>query len=451
MSITLRMDRLPLGRFHWKLLLVTGLGSTFRSVNIGVVAYVLASLISDWNLSSAEAGAVASTGIAGMVLGVALVGALADRFGRKLIFEATFVLFGIGALLSGISWSLPSLLFFRFVAGIGLGGGSPPVLTLVSELSPSRHRGLMMLLLEGFWVIGSSLAALLAALVIPSLGWRMAFLVGAIPLLYVVVMQWLLPESPRFLLGKGRVREAEETVRKIERECGVEPEDGIEVESSPRSLSADGAARAAPRRARLTDLFSGIYLKRTACIWILWAVVCYCYYGVYMWLPSLVVSAGFSMFDSFTLMFFVTLAQLPGCVFGALLVDRIGRKRTLVPSLLLCGISSYLFSLWASAQSILIFGSLISFFLLGAWGIMTTFTAELYPTRLRSTGVGWAGALGRLVGVAAPMATGLIVSQTGGGYGPVFLSFALILLLGGLSVAFLGEETMGQSLERLST
>lgn len=443
-SVTLRIDRLPLTRFHWKVLLVSGFASSFRSMNLGIISYVIASLIADWKLSPAEAGSVGSVGIAGMVLGVMLVGALADRFGRKFMLEATFVIFGIAGLLSGISWNLLSLLFFRFIAGIGFGGGSPPVLSLLSELSPSRHRGLMLLLLEGFWVTGSAGAALLAYLVIPSLGWRMAFSLGAVPLAYLFVIHWLLPESPRFLLDRGRAREAEDTVRRIEEECGVQPGGSV------ASLASDGASRTPPSRAGLSELWSGEYLKRTICIWILWAFVCYSYYGVFIWLPSLVVAAGFSMADSFKLVFFVTLAQVPGCIFGGFLVDRIGRKRTLVPFLLVSGASALMFGLSTGVESVLLWGSLISFFLMGAWGTMTAFTAELYPTRLRSTGLGWSGALGRLVGVIAPMATGFIVSQSAGGHGLAFASFGVILLLAGLNVAVLGEETVGQSLEELS-
>ena len=444
MSIAPRIDRVPLGKFHWKLLVVSGIGNTFRSMNVGIIAYILASLIVDWGLSPEQAGAVGSIGIAGMVLGVVLVGALADRFGRRFMFGLAVIIYTAATGLSALSWNLLSLLFFRFVTGIGLGGGHPPMLTLVTELSPSRHRGQMVMLLEVFWTFGSVIAALVAYLVIPSLGWRMAFLFGAAPLLYSVAIYRLLPESPRFLLDKGRLQQAEETVRRIEAQSGVQ------IGEVLLHSALNGSGNATPSRARLSELFSGDYLKRTVCLWILWFISSYAYNGIFVWLPSLVVSAGFSLVDSFQFMLVITLAQLPGTVVGALLVDRIGRKRTLVPFLLLCGMSCYLFGLSTSAESILLWGSLISFFMLGSRGLTAAYTAELYPTRLRSTGVGWAGAFGRLVGIVAPMGTGVIVAQTGGGFGIVFLIFALVLLLGGLDVAILGQETAGQSLEKLS-
>lgn len=442
MAVARRMDRLPLSWIHWKVVIVVGLGSVFRSMNIGIVAFVLASLATDWNLSSAEIGALGSLGVAGMVVGVAVIGVASDRLGRKSMFEVTFAVFMGAAALCAIAWNVASLLVFRFVSGLGQGGGSPPALTLVTELSPSGHRGLMMLVLEVFWVMGTTLAAVVAYLVIPSLGWRMAFLAGAVPLLYILIIHRMLPESPRFLLERGMMHEAEDTIRRIERECKVEP--GL-----PLTELTDGGARRFPR-ARLSELFAGPYLKRTVCVWILWSAICYSNYGVFLWLPTLIASTGLGIARTYELMIVISAVQIPGCILAALVVDRIGRKGSLVPCMLLGGVAAYMFGLSRDAESILLWGSLYSFSTLAGWGIMTAFTAELYPTRLRSTGVGWAGAFGRIAGIIAPMLTGFLVDRSGGDYGPVFLIFAAVLLLGGLNVVLLGEETAGKSLERLS-
>ncbi|MCL5958831.1 MAG: MFS transporter [Chloroflexi bacterium] len=443
-SVTVRLDRLPLSRFHWRVSLVGGVGSSLRSVGIGMLTFVLASLVDEWGLSPSEVGAVGSASIAGMVLGIALVGALADHFGRKTMFQVSLLVFALGSLLSALAWDNNSLLVIRFLTGIGLGGGSPVVITLISELSPSRYRGRLLLLLESFWAIGGTLAGIIAFIVIPRWGWRTAFVFGALSGLYFFVVAKWLPESPRFLLSRGRTAEANQITRQAEVACGIAGEDDL--------CSSEPAGRAPERRSRvgLRELWSRPYIKRTICIWVLWFTVGYVYYGVFVWLPSLLKASGMTLSHSFEYSIIILMAQLPGCLTAAALVDRIGRKRTLVPFMILAGIATYLFGIARTAESILLWGCLIAFFNLGAWGIMTAFGSELYPTRLRSTGLGWASAFGRVGGIIAPIVTGMVLGQWSSNYELLFTLFAVMSFVGGLVVALLGEETSGRSLEELA-
>ncbi len=444
-SITVRLDGLPLGRFHWRVSLVGGVGAALRATNISMVTFVLASLVEEWNLSPADVGNIGSVGIIGMVIGVAVTGNLADHYGRKAMFQATLLIFSIGSALSGMAWNVTSLMITRLFTGIGLGGGSPVIVTLISELSPSRYRGRMLLLLETFWVLGGALAAVLAYAVIPQWGWRMAFFVGALPILYTFVVAKMLPESPRYLLGRGRVAQAERIVEEAEASCGVQ---------TASEIANGGIRRVRPeRRSRigLDELWSKRYMKRTICLWILWFTVAYVYYGVFVWLPTLLRASGFTLVNSLEYMVIILMAQLPGCLAAAALIDKIGRKWTLAPFMFLCGIATYLFGLAKTTETILLWGSMIAFFNLGAWGTMTAFTAEMYPTRLRSTGVGWANAFGRVGGIIAPSVTGVILGQWNGNYELVFVTFAAMTIVGGLNVALLGEETVGRSLEELAS
>ena len=443
-NIAIRLDNLPLSKFHWRTSAVGGVGHALRAINVSMLTFVLASLVDDWHLSPSDVGAIGSAGVVGMVVGVALMGNLADRYGRKAVFQVALLIFSIGSALSGMAWNSASLLLTRVFAGVGLGGGSPAIVTLISELSPSRYRGRMLLLLETFWVFGGALAAVVAYIVIPLWGWRVAFFVGTLPVLYTIVVAKMLPESPRFLLGRGRIVEAKKIIEEVETSCGVE------IGEEAAKTTTKTARHEQRSRIGLDELWSRRYLKRTICLWILWFAVAYVYYGVFTWLPSLLRASGFTLVNSFQYMIIILTAQLPGCIAAAALIDKVGRKWTLTPFMFFCGVASYLFGFAKTTDSILLWGSLIAFFNLGAWGSMTAFTAEMYPTRLRSTGAGWASAFGRIGGIIAPSVIGLIVGQWSGNYQLVFIVFAIINIIGALDVAILGEETVGRSLEELA-
>jgi MFS transporter, putative metabolite:H+ symporter len=144
----------------------------------------------------------------------------------------------------------------------------------------------------------------------------------------------------------------------------------------------------------------------------------------------------------------ITLAQIPGYFSAAFLVDRIGRKATLVPYLFGCAIASYLFGQAATSTEIILYGCLISFFNLGAWGVVYTYTPELYPTQLRGTGAGAAAGIGRIGGIVAPWIVAQILSS-GSGQNAVFTQFAIVVVLGAIVVGILGEETRQRSLEEI--
>ncbi|MDH7498950.1 MAG: MFS transporter [candidate division NC10 bacterium] len=440
-----RLDRLPLSKFHWRLLWFSGLGWMFDAMDVGIVTFVLASLKESWSLSPQQVGNVASVGLFGMFLGAIFAGALSDRLGRKLAFQGGLFLFSLASGLCGLAWGYRPLLFFRFLVGLGLGGVLPVASTLVSELSPSRYRGRLLTLLESFWAYGWVLAALIAYFVIPRYGWRIAFFLGALPAIYVWVLRRAIPESPRFLLGRGRIQEAEEILTDWVRPSSQEERARKEIHNP-----LPNAPPPMQRKVGFGELWSPPYLRRTLCLWMLWFFMVYSYYGIFVWLPSLLVASGYTLIRSFRFVLIITLAQIPGYFSAALLVDRIGRKWVLTSYLFLCALAAYLFGRADSVGEILWWGSCMSFFNLGAWGVVYTYTPELYPTRVRGTGSGWAAAFGRLGGILAPLVVGAMLKSWGRGHTEIFGMFALMLILGALVVAILGEETKGKSLEEIA-
>ena len=272
-----RLDRLPFNKAHRKLLIASGIGWAFDAMDVGLVSFVVAAIAADphFNLDPTEKSWVLSIGFVGMAIGAALGGYIADRVGRKTVFTATLVIFGLANGAMALSWSLGMLLGARLIIGLGLGAELPVASTLVSEFSPTKQRGRMTVLLESFWAVGWIIAALIGTFVIPNTGdwgWRWALAIGALPLLYAIVTRVHIPESVRFLEAKGREDEAEKAVRYFEAAGGVAPVDSPKGKPLPKIATR--------------ELFGSTYLARTVAIWATWFFVNFSYYGAFTWMPS---------------------------------------------------------------------------------------------------------------------------------------------------------------------
>ncbi|UOO77648.1 MFS transporter [Neisseria sp. Dent CA1/247] len=438
MDIITRLHNLPVGKFHYKLLILIGLGWLFDAMDTGMVSFVLATLGKEWNLAPAQLGWIVSIGFVGMALGAVLSGRMADRIGRKGVFIATMVVYSIATGLCAFAWNYESLLFFRFWVGFGLGGQLPVAVSLVSEYAPPKVRGRFIVLLESFWGLGWLAAALVSYFFIPQYGWQSAFLIGALPVFYAVFVWKLLPESVPYLINKGRVQEAHEIVCKLEAEAGV-----------PVTATAEVAEQASAEPPRFAQLWQAPFAKRTLMLWLIWFGIVFSYYGIFTWLPKLLVEQGHTVVKTFEYVLVMILAQLPGYFAAAVLVEKIGRKATLAGFLFACAVCAYFFGHSDSVTMIMFWGCWMSFFNLGAWGVLYTYTPELYPVRFRAFGSGWAGAIGRIGGIVAPMAVAAMIGGDGG-FGRIFVMFTAVLMAVVAVIVVLGEETKGRSLEDIS-
>lgn len=432
-----RLDRVPLNRFHWRLLVTSGLGWMFDAMDVLLIGFLVAPITKEFALAPAQIGLVASAGFVGMFLGAAISGRLADRYGRRIIFQVTLVLFSVGAVLSALAPTFETLLAARVVAGLGLGGELPVVATLVSEFSPRAQRGRMIVLLESFWAYGTLAAGLVALFVLPQFGWRGAFVVAALPALYVAYLRSALPESPRYLAERGRTADADAVVRRVERAGGG-------------ALLTLGAAIAPARSGRtsIAELWRPAYIRRTAMLWLLWFGITFTYYGIFLYVPSLLAARGLSEVRSNEFFFLSTIAQIPGYFSAAWLVERWGRKPTLVAYLFGTAAAAFLFGNSGTGTDAFAYAALLSFFNLGAWGVVYAYSPELYPTVVRATGAGVAAAVGRIGGIIGPFLTPVLVPTLG--QSGVFGMFMVLLVVTALSVWLLAEETKGRSLEEIS-
>ena len=432
-----RLDRVPINAFHWRLLVVSGFGWLFDAMDVILISFLLVPISREFGLDATQIGVVASVGFVGMFLGAAVSGRLADRYGRRVVFTSTLVLFSVGALLSAAAPTFQTLLLARVVAGLGLGGELPVVATLVSEFSPRAQRGRMIVLLESFWAYGTIAAGLVAISVIPQFGWRGAFVVAALPALYAAYLRRALPESPRYLAERGRAAEADAIVRRVERQSGG-------------AMLTLARAVAPPRegRTRVAELFSPRYARRTAMLWILWFGITFTYYGIFLFIPSVLVARGNSELRSNEFFFLSTFAQIPGYFSAAWLVERWGRRPTLVTYLFGTAVAAIMFGRSGIGTEAFVWAALLSFFNLGAWGVVYTITPELYPTSVRATGSGVAAAVGRVGGIIGPYLTPVLVTAIA--VNGTFAVFMGLLVITAVAVAVLAEETRGRSLEEIA-
>ncbi|MBQ3452279.1 MAG: MFS transporter [Selenomonadaceae bacterium] len=434
-----RLENLPVGSFHYKLLVVTGLGWLFDSMDTGLISFVLPILAREWGLTPEQVGWIGSVGLIGMALGAVLAGTIADRFGRKNVFAATVILYSVATGLCAVAWSYESLLTFRFLVGFGLGGELPVAATLMSEYAPSHLRGRFIVLLESFWGVGWLVAALISYLLIPRFGWQVAFIIGALPALYVFLIRLHMPESIRYLISKGKVDEARQIILNLEKKLGV----------ASKPFDNDFVEEATPIfKLNVFTLWTKTFRVRTLMLWIAWFGIVFSYYGIFMWLPSIVFAQGFEVVKTFEYVLIMTLAQLPGYITAAFLVDIIGRRYTLSIFLLMSGVCAYFFGNATVSYELLAWGAAMSFFNLGAWGVIYTYTPELYPTAIRALGSGWAAGFGRIGGMLAPMLVGVLL-VSGAQMNSIFLMFASVFVVVSLIVLSLGIESKKKSLEEI--
>ena len=442
---TQRLDALPFTRQHRRLLLGSGGGWALDALDVGLISFVIAQLTATGFATEGEAKWVASAGFIGMAVGASLGGLLADRLGRRQVFAVTLLLYGLATGASALAGTVAVLIALRVVVGLGLGAELPVASTLVSEFAPPRIRGRVVVALEAFWAVGWTGSALVGYFVVPTSdeGWRWALAVGALPALYAVVVRWGLPESVRFLESRGRTAQAEAVVARFERSAGVVAAPPADGGAGGGGAGGGGAVEA---RSRIGDLWSPALRGRTAALWLVWFTVNFAYYGAFVWLPTILHASGFSLVRSFEYTLYITLAQLPGYAVAAVLVERWGRRSTLATFLAGSAAAAGLFAVADSAAAVIATGMLLSFFNLGAWGALYAVTPELYPTRLRATGAGWAAGFGRTASVLAPLSVPLL--RGAGGTGLLFAVFAGVFVVAALGALALPERR-GRVLEEV--
>ncbi len=432
-------DQARLGKFHLTLMLTAGSCWIWAAYGVTIVGFMLPSLQAEWKVSSSALGFLAGIGMFGMLVGSVIGGTLSDSFGRRRILTWIMLYLGGMFILSSVAPNYSILLLLRFFTGMGLGAILPTSGTLVSEFSPVKQRGTMMVLLNGFWGLGGTLAALVGYYLVLRFGWRPAMLFGGLASLASPLVHYLLPESIRYLLGKGKLEQAQLEAGRIMATIPAPTSIPWKEEEYPAQIPAN----------KKSGIWSATYFRITAALWTLWIALNFLYQGVFIWLPTLLAGAETTYNRSFLLTLFISLGQIPGTLLVAYLADRTSRRNLIIFSLGLLGICTVIFGNISTTSWVLLVGFLLMVFNGMAWGLAHPFSSELYPTSIRGTATGWATGIGRMGGVVAPLIIGWII-QIGGGPMITFSILAAAPAVAMITLAGLKLETTGHSLEEIS-
>jgi putative MFS transporter len=422
------LDQAGTGRFQRRLLAIFGLVWAADAMQVLAVGFTGASIAASFGVSVPQALQTGTLFFLGMLIGASLFGRLSDRFGRRRVLLITVAADAVFGLLSVFAPSLPILFFLRFLTGIAVGGTLPVDYAMMAEFLPARNRGRWLVMLEGFWAVGTvvvALAAWIASIYVPEGAWRWIFAVTALPALIGIWLRFSVPESPLYLQRIGRTAELRSTLDRVLRTNG-KPVLGPDVVIEP-----------APALTR-QGIFTPALRRRTVAILIVWFLVSVSYYGVFTWLPARLADQGFGYVRGYGFLVIVALAQIPGYALAAWGVEALGRKPTLIAFLLLSALGCALFLVAGDAY--LTGGAilLMSFALLGTWGALYAFTPELFPTASRGTGMGAAGAVARLGGLLAPSALAIIIAQS---FATAIALFAVLLALSAIAAWLVDAET----------
>lgn len=420
------IDQVGFGRFQKKLLLICGLAWAADAMQVLIISFALPAISQEWDLSSAQKGVLSTAIFLGMVAGAWLWGRLSDLIGRKTSFIATILITTFFGLFSAIAPSFAWLTAMRVLTGFGIGGMLPVDYAMFSEYLPTEKRGRYLVLLEAFWALGSLLAAGLAWLIVPTIGWRWLLAIPSISIVLIFVILRYVPESPRYLLVKGNVERSFRILEQVAEENGHDLS-GIQLEPLIK-----------PARTTLLDIWKPKLRRKTFLLWVIWFMISLGYYGVFTWLPGFFKAQGMALLPVYQNSFILAVAQVPGYFSAAYLVERLGRRKTLGIYLAASGIFTFLFAMVTSLNWIVATGVWMSFFIMGAWGAIYAYTPEAYPTILRGTGMGAASGMTRIAGAIAPLLGGILLSYNL--FVPLTV-FAVAFVIASVAAFFLPGET----------
>jgi len=475
MTIAERIERLPLGGFHRRFVGLVSLGNFFDLYDIFIVAYIGAALQQSGFLSLRQFTFFVAAGFLGMFVGTVVFGMGSDRMGRRSAFILLLLIYSIFTFADAFAPNAAWLIALRFFAGVGIGAEIVVVDTYVTEVVPSYARGRYVAITQVAGFCAVPVAAVLSRLLVPThwlmSGWRWVMVIGASGALLTWWFRRRLPESPRWLEARGRVEEADAIMSALEGESLSTPERSGErpfargapdkrVTSGEQEKSRSLASlEMTPQRSQATpsenarekgtfgELWRAPYLGRTVMLVIFQALQTIGFYGFANWAPTFLLKQGVSLLHSLEYTMFIAMVSPVGPLLAAWTSDRFERKWTIVVLALLVAGLGLGFGNSSAPLAVVGFGALLT--LANYWfsAAFHAYQAELYPTRLRATGVGFTYSWSRL---SAAFTSVLIGWVLGFGVPAVFVVLAVAMGLVAVVIGAMGPRTNGMVLEEIS-
>jgi putative MFS transporter len=435
-----RLDRLPISRFHRRVLCALAVAFVFEFGDLNTFAYVAPALQAHLRLSVQDIAFVTSASFLGMFVGAVLGGRFADLLGRRRALLVSVAAFSVFSLLNALVSTVPTLAVARLLTGVGLAAMTVAATTYISEIMPAAHRGRMQAGVMAIGLLGIPIMSFTASGVIP-LGtdaWRLVFVFGALGLVALPFIGRL-PESPRWLMLRSGADRAEEVLAAIERD--VERQHG----ALPEPASTDPAPAV---RIRYRQLLSGRLGRWTLMLAVAWVFQTLGFYGFVSWVPTLLAAHGFSLVHTLTFSALTTLGAVPGALLAWGISDRYGRKLPIVlvaVAVAACGLA---YGLTFNVVAIVAFGFCVNALIQTFAALLYSYTPELYPTELRNSGNGLVYGLGRLSNIAGPLIVAAVFTTLG--YQAVFVYIAACWVVVALTVGLFGPRTGMRNLEGIA-
>jgi putative MFS transporter len=400
-----------------------GSATFFDAFNALSIAFVLPILVRDWHISVPQIGVMIGASYLGQFVGALTFSWAAERWGRVPCAAAATAIFAALSLACASAWDFDVLLICRFIQGIGVGGEMPVAAVYISELSKARGRGRFFLLYEMIFPIGLMVTGQVGAILVPMFGWKTMFLIGGLPGLVIALLLLRLPESPRWLIGKGRLADAERVIARMEGSARRAPV-AVWDNPAPRKLPVRV-------RGRWSELLSPAYRGRTLIVWVLWASAFLIANSLNNWMPTLYTTVyHLGLAQALRAASMTNVAQVALLLVAALVIDETGRKYWMMGAF---GIGAVLLGILAIGGtgnvSVVIILSTLSYGLIGSIAaVVYLYTPEIYPTRMRAIGTGVATSWLRAASAIGPTLIGFMLGK--GGVDSVFLMFAGVAVLG---------------------
>ncbi|MBO1520488.1 MFS transporter [Oceanisphaera pacifica] len=428
------IDNAIFSSFHWKVLFWCSLIIIFDGYDLVIYGVVLPLLMEQWNLSPYVAGLLGSSALFGMMFGAMGFGMLSDRLGRKKTILICVMLFSGTTVINGLASNPWQFGILRFIAGLGIGGVMPNVVSLMSEYSPKRSRSTLVALMFSGYAVGGMMSAGLGIWIVPNNGWEIMFYLAAIPMLLLPLMIKYLPESVAFLMVKKREEEARHILQKIAPEQRITTQDRLVV--PPVSTT----------KASVLELFREGRGLSTMMFWTAFFCCLLMVYALGSWLPKLMSAAGYALSSSLMFLMVLNIGAIIGAVGGGWLADRFSLRSVLASFFILASASLIALGYESPMWVLYVLMGIAGATTIGSQILLYAYVAQYYPAHIRSTGLGWASGIGRNGAIVGPILGGVLLAMAL----PHQLNFAALAVPGVIATLAIAlvDRRLGASQQR---
>lgn len=392
------IDHARFNRFHWNVLFWCTLIIIFDGYDLVIYGVVLPLLMDQWQLSPMAAGALGSAALFGMMFGAMGFGMLSDKWGRKKVILLCVVLFSVTTVINGFATTPWQFGILRFIAGLGIGGVMPNVVSLMSEYSPKCSRSTLVALMFSGYAVGGMMSAGLGIWIVPTFGWEVMFYLAVVPLLMLPLVIRYLPESVAFLMSQKRTDEARRILQAVAPQESIDDRDELVVPATGEG------------KAPVLELFREGRTMSTLMFWTAFFTCLLMVYALGSWLPKLMSMAGYALSSSLMFLMILNVGAIVGAVGGGWLADRFSLRSVLVTFFILGSGSlvmlGYENPMWVLYSLVAIAGATT----IGSQILLYAYVAQYYPTSIRSTGLGWASGIGRNGAIVGPLLGGALLA-----------------------------------------